>query len=543
MSRDRCAAAAYTVTALLLALTFGCPIEANAAAALSGDIVRPDGLLIASLVTVRDAERGFAWTLQSASSGTFRLENMPAGRYEVTVRSPDLPVQVVPVTEVGEDINITIRLQPGAMTGALTSAAMLPYLPEDESASPQANDDARQLMRFHCIQCHGLEMIVGTAKTPEQWDDTVKVMASRVPPAPEGQMARISRYLARHFGLKDRTTVPMTGSSQFAFEPDAVLVELDLPKADAHPHDIRLGPDGNIWVTDFDVRPDLKHNSIFRIDPKTLKIETIELAVAATGARSITFDQNGAAWINILFGNILAKMDVGSGEVTVFDIPGEKVWPHTLSFGPQGEIWFSGMWADVLGRFEPSSGTFSFRPVPTGHSMLYDVEVDRNGLVWYTGLFAHKLGRFDPHTGEFAEFATPTPLSSTRYLDIGPEGDIWVALFAAGRIGRFNTATETFEEIPLPDPNSSPYDLQVSDTGRIWYTDFTRNSVASLDLKSRRVAEYSIPSSPYARPTELDLGSDDRIWFCENGMGKVGFIDAHAVVNPGVYRVPGTVAH
>lgn len=537
MYPDRPGPAVHAALALLSAAMLMCHARTVDAATLNGEIVRPDKRQAAALITLHSAERGLAWTLQSAPNGRFRVENLPAGHYELTVRSRGLPVLVMPLADFDADSDLTIPLQMGPMNSALTSADMLAYLPTDHAAG-----DARQLLRFHCVQCHGLEFIAAAAKTPEQWDATVKVMAGRVPPAPAGEMDRISDYLARNFGAQKRGAVPMTGATQFAFEANAVLVELNLPKAGAHPHDIRLGPDENLWVADFDVRPDLEHNSLFRIDPQRLQIETIELAVAATGARSINFDRDGAAWVNILFGDLLARMDPESRKVTTFPLPDGKTWPHSLSFGPEGEIWFSGMWSDELGRFEPSSGAFSFRKVPTGRSMLYDVEVDQDGRVWYTGLFAHQLGRFDPKTNAFAEFKTPTPLSSTRYLDIGPTGDIWVALFAAGRIARFDLETESFEEISLPDPNGSPYDVQATAAGRVWYTDFTRNAVASFDINERQFREYAIPTSAYARPAELEIGADGRIWFCENGVGKVGFIDPDAIVTAGVYRVPDDIA-
>lgn len=520
---------------MFLAVLLGGQADICAAVALGGHILRPDRLQLAALVTVRDVDHGLAWTLQSASSGTFRIENLPAGHYEVTVRSPNLPTHVLPVAEVHEDTEVSIRLESGPTIAALTNANMLAHLPREKG-------DARRLLRFHCIQCHGLELIASSAKTPEQWNTTVQTMAARVPPAPVGQMDIIAEYLALQFGPQKRAAVPLTGLQQFAFEANAIMVELDLPKAGAHPHDIRLGPDGNLWVADFDVRPNLEHNSLFRIDPRTLDIRTLTLGVAATGARSIAFGPGGVPWVTILFGNLLVKLDSEFQDPKAYEIPGDKFWPHSVAFAPDGGVWVSGMWADKLARFDPSSETFSLVKVPTERSMLYDLEIDRSGVVWYTGLFAHKLGRYDPRTGNFTEFATPTQLSSTRYLDIGPDGQIWVALFAAGRIGRFDPATETFEEIMLPDANSSPYDLRASATEGVWYTDFTRNSVAQFDPRNAKLREYSIPSSPYARPTEMERDTEGRIWFCENGTGKVGYVDENALARTGVYRVPDSVA-
>lgn len=514
---------------MLLALGLAGVPAGVAAMVLEGVIQRPDGLSAAALVTLREVDRGIAWTLQSATDGTFRFENLSAGNYRVTARSPGLPAMEKTARGLSNDIRLEFLLSAGSAQEALTTAEMLPFLPE--------RGDGRQLLRFHCVQCHGLELIAGAAKTPELWRQTVQTMAARVPPAPEGEMQRIEDYLAWAFGVPPRVEVPLTGVRNFAFHPDAVMVELDLPKVGAHPHDISLGPDGLLWVADFDVRPNLQHNTLFRVNPETLEIGTVELELATAGVRSIEFDRQGVPWLTVLFGNQLARLGSNGEEPVVYALPQDDFWPHSMAFSADGTAWISGMRADHLAQFDPGSGSFRLVKVPTSNSMLYDVEVDRQGRVWYSGLFAHRLGRYDPASNSFAEYPTPTPLSSTRYLEIGPAGEIWVALFAAGRLGRLDPVGGEFQEIALPDANSSPYDLKVGDSGALWYSDFTRNSVTFFDPASGETREYSIPSSPYARPTEIEQDRNGRLWFCENGAGKVGYVDVNAVSRAGVHRI------
>lgn len=497
---------------------------------VSGNVRGPEGLPQTAVVSLRNLDRGLAWTFRTDDDGRFRLENAPHGDYRLTVRAATLEQVSVSLVDVNADVQRTVSLPGNPGQEALTNADLLKYLPEDKN-------NARQLIRFHCVQCHGLELIVGAAKSADEWRATVDSMAARVPPTPQGHMAAITAYLSRHFGTTGRTEVPMTGNTEYAFGADAAMLEIDLPKPSAHPHEMTLGPDGKLWVSDFDVRPDLPHNSLFRIDPATLAVEIIELSSSATGARSIAFDAADNPWVTMLFGDVIARLDRVSGSLTTFELPRDRIWPHTLAFDRNGDAWFTGMMADVLGQLEPESGRFRFYPVPTKRSMLYDIEVDDKGTVWYTGLFAHRLGRFEPTAGRFAEFATPTPLSSPRSLSRAPDGDLWVALFAAGRLGRFDPTTERFEEVALPDPDSSPYDVLVTHGGVLWFSDFTRNSVTRLDLDSDEIVEYRIPSSTYARPTEMDVDSQGRIWFCENGTGKVGFIDRAGLRAPGVYRV------
>ena len=505
----------------------GSDLEAERGIQLTGSIVRPDGKRVPSLVTVRNLSRGITWTFLSSESGAFVLGGVPAGDYRVWIRSQNLAEADFALPDLQADHHLEVEMKIGETPVALPNADMLAYLPDE--------GQARQLLRFHCIQCHGLEFIVGAQKSAAEWQSTVQSMAARVPPTPDGQMEQIARYLARHFGPENRTEVPTLGARRYAFEPGAVMVEIDLPEAAAHPHEMVLGPDGKLWVSDFDVRPNLLHNSLFRIDPDTLQVETLKIPISATGARSIAFDGDGNPWVAILFGDVLARLNPETGNAEAFQVPGKNIWPHTIVFDGQGQAWFTGMRSDSIGSLDPAKGVFQEFTVPTARSMLFDLEADDQGNLWYTGLFAHKLGKFNPRTHRFTEFPTPTPLSSTRYLTIGPRGDIWIALFAAGKIARFDRQTETFQEIALADPNSSPYDLLVTEKGFVWFTNFTRNSLGRLDPATGTVEEFSILSSPYARPTEIELGPSGKIWFCENGMARVAYLDPTGLAEPGVY--------
>lgn len=501
--------------------------EGEAGIQFTGVISRPDGKSVASIVTVRNRSRGITWTFLSSESGVFVLRDVPVGDYRVWIRSPNLAEADFTLPDLQADYHLKVELETGETPVALSNAEMLAYLPEE--------GQARQLLRFHCIQCHGLEFIAPARKSAADWQSTVHAMAARVPPTPDGQMEQIAGYLARHFGQENRTEVPSIGVRSYAFQPGAVMVEIDLPDASANPHEMVLGPDGKLWVSDFDVRPNLPNNRLFRIHPDTLQVETLTIPVSAAGARSITFDGDGNPWVAILFGDVLARLSPETGNAEAFQVPGQNVWPHTIVFDGEGQAWFTGMRSNSIGSLDPATGVFQEFTVPTARSMLFDLAADDQGNLWYTGLFAHKLGKFSPRTHRFTEYPTPTPLSSTRHLTIGPRGDIWIALFAAGKIARFDQQTETFQEIALADPNSSPYDLLVTEKGIVWFTNFTRNSLGRLDPATGTMEEFSILSSPYARPTEIELGPSGKIWFCENGMARVAYLDPTGLAEPGVY--------
>ncbi len=502
-------------------------IRDEAGVTLTGTIKRLDGITKPSLVSVKNLTRGITWTLLSSETGRFRFDGMPSGEYSLWVRSTGLPEYTSTIGNVEDAHHAEVILAAGEARALLTNAEMLAQMP--------VNSQAGQLLRYHCIQCHGLEFIVPHHRTSEEWTNTVDQMAALVPPAPAGEMEQIAGYLGRHLGRENRTNISMLGERSYSFHPQAVMVQLDLPVPTAKPHEMVFGPDQKLWVSDFDVRANAHHNNLFRIDPDTLNIETLMLSEPSGGARSIAFDTQGRAWITILFGNKLVRMDPGTGQTHTINLGENKIWPHSLAFDKQGYAWVTGMKQDILARVNPEDAGIERHAVPTPRSMLYDIEIDEQDRVWYTGLFAHKLGMFDPGTGQFAEYPTLTPLSSTRYMTFGPDGDIWIALFAAGKIARFDPEKKTFREYSLPDPNSSPYDLLVTAEGIIWFTDFTRNSLTRFHPESGEVDEFSIPGYPYARPNEIAMDNRGRIWFCENGSAKVTYVDPAGLAEPGGY--------
>lgn len=496
--------------------------------AIVGEVTSAEGKKVSALVTVRDVQKGIAVTLMTGSDGRFRIEDLFPGDYKIWARRKGFGPGSVSINGLSHDLtDLKIALKAGQDRQPLNNAEMLEYLPEGQ---------AKQLIRFHCIQCHGLEYIVSQKKTPEQWEETVSIMAQRVPPPPEGQMELVAQYLGAHFGLENRAEVPEAGEPDFHFDPDGVLVEYDLPKRGVQPHGIAVDHAGNVWVADFDVRPATTHNSIFRIDPQRSAIRTYQIPIGGAGARSITIGRDNTVWVTLLFSGIIGKLDPATGNFTPYKIPTPNVWPHAFVFDAEGNGWFTGMMSDSIGEFIPKEQRFEQYQVPTPRSMLSDIVVDRNGALWYTGLFAHKLGHFSPKTKKFREFPTPSALSSTRDLMIDQKGNIWVTLFAAGKIAAFDPGAEKFTEYELPNRYAAPYDLVVANDAAVWVSDFNTNSIVYLDPKGKSAAQYSLVSGPYARPGEVALDESGRLWFCESGSGKVGFVERLPPGQRGVWR-------
>ena len=87
-----------------------------------------------------------------------------------------------------------------ASTGALGPAQD----PKTAAAAQQEEDLAavgEETAERACSECHPVDEVTGSRRTPRDWSDVVDIMASRGVTATEKELATIKRYLARYFGL------------------------------------------------------------------------------------------------------------------------------------------------------------------------------------------------------------------------------------------------------------------------------------------------------------------------------------------------------
>ena len=506
---------------LLLAQTVG----AQETITVSGTIKTEQRAPGPVLVTIKNTSAGIAWTFLTDAQGVFRLEGVPEGEYSITAHHKG---GLYPLADVGmltADKHISHTLQEdGFMETIRPNAELLSELPQDY---PELD-----IFEYQCVQCHGLEYMLSAPRGPEAWRETAHRMAKRVPTPPPGEIEAVSEYLAQHF-TEDDELPPLYGKRDYMFEPDSVMVQIDLPDASAKPHEIEMGPDGRLWVADFSVTNEPGEKNIFLIDPATLEQEIYALPVSKRGGvRSITFDDHGAAWMVMLFDNTVLRLRHLSAKPEEFMLPAET-WPHSATIDRAGQIWVTGLKSDRLVRLDPGSGEVTEIAIPSEHTMLYGI-VAGPETIWYSGLFLHRLGAYDLETGDIHEFTPPASYSSPRYLKV-KNGMVWAAFFGAGKIGRFDPIREEFEQFALGHPKSGPYDLEIDQHGVVWYTDFNRDAIGSLDPATGRVTEYSIPLDGHVNPTEMTLDSQGRVWFCENAAGRTAFLDPDGLRRPGVY--------
>jgi streptogramin lyase len=289
------------------------------------------------------------------------------------------------------------------------------------------------------------------------------------------------------------------------FPAPNTVAEFALPDgANSQPNFIALGPDGNMWVTEFGAQ------SIARVTPAGV---VTEVSIGESSAQGITAGPDGNLWFADANGAGIGRLAL-DGTVHMFQLPSGSGTPNGgIAVGPDGNLWFTMDFVVGVGRITPE-GTVTVFPVPTANSRPFGIAVGTDGALWFTESTANKIGRITT-SGAITEKVVP---SQPTWITSGPDGALWYTSVVNGTIGRI-TPAGAVTEFPA---GTRPFGIVTGPDGNLWFADWTGDAVGRI-TPSGAVKEFAVPT-PGALPVGIAVGTDGNLWFVENGSGKVGRI-------------------
>jgi streptogramin lyase len=162
--------------------------------------------------------------------------------------------------------------------------------------------------------------------------------------------------------------------------------------------------------------------------------------------------------------------------------------------------------------------------IPTPESQPISIIQGSDGNLWFVEQNASNVARITPN-GEITEYRTPT-FSFPLDITAGPDGNVWFSEGAVGQIA-FITPRGHIEEIPFSSSGAAG-GIVTGPDGNIWFTDLIGNSVWRLDLTTRVLTSFPVPTAD-SFPSDITVGSDGNLWFVE-GVGKIGRITPQGVI-------------
>ena len=139
------------------------------------------------------------------------------------------------------------------------------------------------------------------------------------------------------------------------------IVEYQIPRDNAFPHDPAVGPDGIVWYTD------QRNSYIGRLDPATGKITDYPTPTSGSAPHGIVVAPDGGVWYTAQRAGKLGRLDPATGQIKEYALPAEARDPHT-PLVRKGQIWFTVQQSNMYGRLDPATGAVKVWNAPTSRS-------------------------------------------------------------------------------------------------------------------------------------------------------------------------------
>lgn len=515
---------------LLGALVFAASFAHGAT--VTGTVKGPNGAPFkGAFVEAQNQSTKITVSVLSAADGRYRIENIPAGDYELRIRA--IGYKADPRSDIKLSADQRASADFALQMGTVRWSDLSGY--QGKELLPDGR--GKQLIEQQCFACHMFQSRMAAVKRDHDgWVQAVTFMRtamhSRLGDVFSDQDAdTVINYLNNTFGVdshlpKSPTDMPGYAKTVRPVANNAlniVYVEYDMPGPNRMPFSATPDSNGNIWIPDFGPA-----NRIGRLDPKTGQIQEFVVPNKGTASiHSVIPAADGSIWAAEQASNKLARLDTKTGQITEYQdtyAPGKQGFEnggskHTVRVDPKGRVWGTAVFAPLT-VFDPKTGEFThFKDVISP----YGVEIDKEGRAWFAEFRdGGEIGYADADTGKVMRFAPPTPGGWPRRIEIGRDGMIWVAEYRGGRIDRFDPKTHVFKEYKLPGPDPTPYALGIDEKGYIWYSSDDMDVMGRLDPKTGNVIEY-----PYLHAEnmmkEFFLDKQGHIWYGSAPNNKVGY--------------------
>ncbi len=177
----------------------------------------------------------------------------------------------------------------------------------------------------------------------------------------------------------------------------------------------------------------------------------------------------GAIWYTQYYGNDVAKI-TNTGQVTTFPLPSANSEPDGLTVGSDGALWFTEAGASQIGRITTSGAISEYPTLPTFGNQPTSITTGSDGNLWYSD--DSGINVMSPKGTILATYPV-TPAQITFGLMQGPDGAVWfIARYAGpnGSIGRITPqGAITYFPMPASKYPAYPSNLVVGADGNIWF--------------------------------------------------------------------------
>lgn len=128
----------------------------------------------------------------------------------------------------------------------------------------------------------------------------------------------------------------LAANKLFRFDPrDGEAALFEMPQANSGPRRPGIGPDGSIWIPEFNT------GALTRFEPRSRQFTRHELGLTSLGPYDVAVDQrSGHVWVAASLGSALIRFDPASGRHDSFPFPTEPAYPRHIAIdAASGDVW------------------------------------------------------------------------------------------------------------------------------------------------------------------------------------------------------------
>ena len=494
-------------------------------------------------VKVKNPDAGLTFMVVSQAQGRYNTPDLKPGKYTVQALGadrqspPSAPVDVTSGKQATVDVTLSdMRKMPAARV-KVTEAEFEKQMPEGE---------AKKLLTTRCVMCHGMDRVVASRFTREEWEKTVEnmraYMADNKVPLSDKEKETILDYVSANFNPNSQQR-SRSGRAEdkdpFANLPvklatggeaKYVAMEFALKKKAGH-HDITVDSTGPPWVG-------ARSGWIARFDPKTFTYTEVAIPQAKfkeAPLNAIAADPKDVLWtMDNGPNNRMIAYNVKSREFNQFNIPapaasnGSQI--NTIRFFQDGSVWGSGITSSRIIKLDPDSRKVSDFPVPKG-THPYGLAIGGDGNIWYVANYADEIVKLEIGTGKLTHYKVPPhnprgPYGGdVRRMATDHDGNLWAGENATGTLLKIDYKTGKMTEYSTPTPDSGPYSVDVPPKENlIWFSEQLVDKIARFDPKTNTFLEFPLAGTESdVRRIEIDRTHPTRVWW--SGADKLGYVE------------------
>ncbi|HEY0543960.1 MAG TPA: hypothetical protein VGC91_01085 [Pyrinomonadaceae bacterium] len=313
-------------------------------------------------------------------------------------------------------------------------------------------------------------------------------------------------------GSAKEVTATATSGPEVAFY--GTFNEFSLTRG-SHPQLMASAPDGSIYFAQAGANKITQIASPAAAAADKVSVRDFAVPTPDSYPEGIMVAPDGIVWFTEQNGHRIGKLDVLAGTITEYPTPTLNSGPVGITLGPDNNIWFTEAYAGKIGMFDPQAPDRMMEfIIPTAVSAPLYITSGPDGALWFVGVRSHKLGRIDAVSKAIVEYPLPSPQAMPTSVLLGSDRALWIAEMNADKIARFDPKTRRYtDEILISSgkngSRSGPGILVNGPDGNIWFTQLYGNQIARLNVMSRQVHEFSIPSA--LREEAVVIGPADTV--------------------------------